>query len=106
MPNLKRCRLIAMNVTNDDAFRMKNALIWKYLFDCCSHLIQVKIHLIMSIEQNNNFNTRVIKDLIRTFNNNSFCERYYFRMEQRSINRGYVTLTGDYNMKIKNILMN
>jgi hypothetical protein len=101
MPNLKKCRLISMNVTNDDAFRMKHAFIWIDLFKYCSYLIQVKIHLIMSIEINNNFNIRSMKDLIQTFNNNSFCEKYHFQMEQLSINRGYVTLTGNYDMKKK-----
>jgi hypothetical protein len=96
--NLKICRLQAINVTNDDAFEMKDGLIWEYLFHRCSHLREVKVHLLMSIEVHNHFNTRVIKDLLRTFNDNSFCEKYHFRMEQRSINRGYVTLTGDYDV--------
>jgi hypothetical protein len=42
-----------------------------------------------------------MKDLIQTFNNNSFCEKYHFRMEQLSINRGYVTLTGNYDDRKK-----
>jgi hypothetical protein len=93
-----------MNVTNDDAFRMKYDLIWKHLFDSCSYLQQMKVHLIMSIEINNNFNTRILKDLMWSFNSNSFCEKYNFHMEQLSINRGYVTLTGDYDIKTKTIL--
>lgn len=99
MRNLKQCRLKAMNVTTDDAFSMKYAFIWKYLLEYCTNLIKLQIHLIMSTEINNNFNIRLIKDLIRTFNDNPFCEKYHFRMEQMSINRGYVTLTGDYDIK-------
>jgi hypothetical protein len=101
MPNLKHCRLMAMNITDDNAFDMSSALIWKNLFQYCSNLIEVKIHLIMSIEINDSFNNRVMKDLIRKFNNHSFCEIYSFQMEQRSINRGYVTLTGNYEKKKK-----
>lgn len=99
MPNLKRCRLIAVNVTNDNAYNMKNGSIWENFFNCCSHLIQVKVHLLMSFEVDNNFNTRVLKDFIRSFNDNPFCEKYNLQMEQRSINRGYVTLTADYDRK-------
>jgi hypothetical protein len=57
----------------------------------------------MSIERNDYFENRVMKDLLRTFNNNSFCEKYHFQMEQLSINWGYVTLTGDYEKKKKSI---
>ena len=99
MPNLKRCRLISLNVTDDDAFGMKNPLIWKHLFNSCSHLIQVKIHILMSVEVNNIFNVRSTKDLLWAFNNNLFSEKYNFRMELPSINRGYVTLTGNYDVR-------
>lgn len=101
MQKLQRCRLKAMNVTTDDAFSMKYAAIWKYLFEYCINLNKLQIHLIMSTEINNNFNTRLIKDVIRTFNDNPFCEKYHLRMEQMSINRGYITLTGDYDRKKK-----
>jgi hypothetical protein len=103
MPNLKSCRLIAMNLTNDDPFGIRSASIWKDLFKSCSNLIQVKVHMMMSIERNGYFENRVMKDLLRTFNNNSFCEKYHFQMEQLSINWGYVTLTGDYEKKKKSI---
>ncbi len=47
----------------------------------------MKVHLIMSIEINNNFNVRILKDFMWSFNSNSFCEKYNFRMEQLSINQ-------------------
>jgi hypothetical protein len=94
MPNLKHCRLFAVNVTTDNVSRMRSASIWKKLFKHCSGLIQVRIHLLMSINNNPE-----IKDLLREFNNNSFCEKYSFHMERQSIVYGYVTLTGNYQKK-------
>jgi hypothetical protein len=99
--NLKRCYLRAMNVTNDNGFQMKDGLIWKLLFDSCPYLIRVNIHLHMNIEENNYYNVRCMRDLMRTFNNNSLCEKYNFRMAQLSINHGYLTLTGDFDKKKK-----
>jgi hypothetical protein len=99
MPNLKRCRLIAMNATDDSVYRIRNSFLWQNFFDFCSHLTQVKIHLLMSIEENNNFNVQATKDLMRAFNNDPLCEKYNLQMEQRSLNRGYVTFTVDYDVK-------
>ena len=99
MSKLQHCYLIALNVTTDNAFRMKYPSIWQDLFQSCSNLTRLQIHLLMSMERNDSFDIRMVKDLLRTFNNHSFCEKYHFQMEQRSINRGYVTLTGDYQKK-------
>jgi exonuclease III len=53
----------------------------------------------MTTNKLNNFHIRVIRDLLQTFNKNSFCEKYHSRMEELSTNRDHVTLIGDFDVK-------
>jgi hypothetical protein len=100
IPDLNSCRLMSTSVTNDDIFYMTMlgyGSFWKHLFQPCRHLKQVKLHILMSIEQKTSIDIEYIKNLIHFFNDDAFCKQHDLYIIQSSIHNGYITLTCNFN---------
>ena len=99
IPHLRSCRLMANSVLADDFATIlyhRDYFFGRRLFQFCTQLKQVKIHMLLPVPSTTESEREKIKDCVRAFNHEPLCQQYQFAINQRSILTGYVTLTCDY----------
>ena len=104
IPNLTDCRLLSTSVTQDsltEVLYSRESFFGRQLFQSCPHLNLVKIHMIISVEANEDVDTERTRNLIRAFNEDRFCRKYHFSLVHRSLSNGYVTLICDFHRENK-----
>ena len=104
IPNLTDCRLLSTSVTQDSLTKVlysRESFFGRQLFQSCLHLNLVKIHMIISVEANEDVDTERTRNLIRAFNEDRFCRKYHFSFVHRSLPNGYVTLICDFHRENK-----
>ncbi len=93
---------MSTSATNDNIFRLiklRKNFFWNHLFQFSKYLIQIKIHLLISIDSRKSNNLDYLKDRLRAFNNHQFCKHYHLYIIQTSMHNGYLTLMCDFNKR-------
>jgi hypothetical protein len=94
---------MSTSATNDNIIHMiklRKNFFWTHLFQSCQYLTQVKIHILIAIESQKNIDLDNLKELIRAFNNYTFCRQYKLYVIQTSMRNGYLTLLCDFNKRL------
>ena len=100
IPNLTSCRFLSTSATQDsitEVLYLRQHFFGRRLFQLCLQLNRVKIHMLMSIEANEDIDTERTRTLLRAFNDDSFCRKYHFSLLHRSRPNGYMTLICDFH---------